>query len=450
MRTAAVVGAGLVCLTAGCSWGRFDDLVDSAPVVMLDEGDAVSSGFGSTLSTARNGDQVRLLGTGAPGANGGALFSLGTGQGPNPDPVDSGHCEPDGDPCFLGRQTAGLGLFANPASPDEDLDLCFVSGVGSKPTQGNGLLVRCDDDSEFVLRVPAGRVTDAVDAAVDGADPVVATLAADRNAAPALLAGVPSVQAAWFYAPRSFLPIELAPPVPQADDSYGTTVAVAEGESARLFAVGAPGENHVWLFRVPTGGAPEAVGCLGGPRGFGRALAAGRVNGDTTDDLVIADDVNVTVFDGANVLDLESGATLADCSLASLPAGSVIASFGCGSTRDVTGCASSEFGAAVAVGDLDGDGAGEIAVGAPRMKVRDVAQAGAVLLYDVGSDAAILLADAQFLSSAESGDLLGLAIATPEIDGRHIVAAGAPGGGKVALFYCNDLLSSALAGRRCE
>ncbi len=53
-----------------------------------------------------------------------------------------------------------------------------------------------------------------------------------------------------------------------------------------------------------------------------------------------------------------------------MPEGALISSFTCGSTDDIEGCESSRFGEALAIGDLDGDGDGELAVGAPEMKVR--------------------------------------------------------------------------------
>ena len=110
-----------------------------------------------------------------------------------------------------------------------------------------------------------------------------------------------------------------------------------------------------------------------------------------------------------------------------------------------SGCASSEFGAAVAVGDLDGDGDGEVIVGAPSMTVRDQSQAGALLVYDAENASDFKLADAKFISSAEQGDQLGRSIITPSIKGRDIILAGAPGNGKAALFYCSSLLPAGAA-----
>jgi hypothetical protein len=84
------------------------------------------------------------------------------------------------------------------------------------------------------------------------------------------------------------------------------------------------------------------------------------------------------------------------------------------------------------------------------MNVREEDAAGAVLLYDAEGPDPSRLTEALFVASVEQNDALGAALALPRIAGRQIVAAGAPGAGEVALFYCPDLLTSGLGGARCQ
>jgi hypothetical protein len=208
------------------------------------------------------------------------------------------------------------------------------------------------------------------------------------------------------------------------------------------------------LFLAPDGATPSYIGCLGGPVGFGRAFATGPVTKGGDDSLVVSDDSVVYVFD-ATALSTMVPTADADCSLGSLPAGSLVTSFTCGSTKNISDCESSEFGAALGVGDLDGDGDGEVVVGAPSMTVRHTRRAGAVIIYDVdppesAQDHLYDFKDIAFLSSADADDQLGRSIALPNLGDRHVLAAGAPGGGKAAVFYCPSFLPPELAGARCQ
>jgi hypothetical protein len=443
----AVLALG-VC---GCSWGRFDDVSENTPIVLLHEPGTMRGGFGVALATAKLGARSQLLSGGGQGSGTAAAFEIGTGDQPALDAVDSAFC--DGGPdnvCFLAAQFAGLGRARVPNGPL--FDLCFVIGLGkagSKP-EDTGLLTRCADSTEYSYLVPQRLQENFVDFSINNNQSEVVILQADRDEAPAFLASAPRGMGVWFYAPESADPVEL--PAPVEDPSYGKALAVVRVGDARVYAVGSPDSGRVWLFRHD-GTTPDAtyVGCLGENPRFGRTLTAGPVDRDADDDLVIADAAQVTVISGKALGALPAAVGTA-CSLGGLPSGSLLASFGCGSNNEIAGCGGADFGRALAVGDLDGDGDGEVIVGAPGMKARGVDRAGAVLVYDVevGSGAEHKLADVRFLSSAEENDELGAALATPSLGTRNIIVAGAPGGGKTALFYCSALLSGDKGGPRCQ
>lgn len=439
---------GLLCLSvSACSWTRFDDETDNAPIVLLDKPGALKHGFGVSLATVSSTDNNLVLVGGGVGDSTAALFSIGDGESPSTTSVDTGYCGTQ--PCFLSSSLAG---FANAPGPDRERPLCFAVGAGTSTTKG--IIFRCRDQSEYALPIPKD-AEQALDFALEMAQSDDFPVTSDRTDNPSLLATAPSARAAWFYASASTTPIELKTPSFKTladDDSFGKTLTIlpqtADSTSARVYAVGVANKNEVLLWKSNGGNSASYIGCLGGPAGFGRALTGGKVNRDDVSDLVVSDNTNVSVIDGQALFDLPE-TTSTDCSFGSLPAHALLDSFGCGTTSSLSGCPSSEFGAAVAVGDLDGDGDGEVIVGAPSMTVRDQSQAGALLVYDAENSSDFKLTDAKFISSAEQGDQLGRSITTPHIKDRDIILAGAPGNGKAALFYCSSLLPAGAAGSRC-
>jgi hypothetical protein len=272
------------------------------------------------------------------------------------------------------------------------------------------------------------------------------------------LATADEESAVWYYPALSKTFVDMPNPTDRRgrwDKPQVRTLSVARiGDDARLLAVGVPSKGAVRLFFAPDGVTPSYIGCLGGTSGFGRAFAAGPISKGGDDALVVSDDSIVYVFDAAALSTMVPTAGT-DCSLGALPAGALVTSFTCGSTKNISDCEASEFGAALGVGDLDGDGDGEVVVGAPSMTVRHTSRAGAVIIYDVdppetSKDHLYDFKDIAFLSSADADDQLGRSIALPDIGDRQVLAAGAPGGGKAAVFYCPSFLPPELAGARCQ
>jgi hypothetical protein len=450
----------LAGLSMGCSWSRYDDAVSNSPIVLLNRPKTVSNGFGTSLATATvdantPDAKVTLLVGGAPLTSGGAEFQLGTSDNPTLEARDTGHCLGSDAPCYFSSSPVALSRAKGPSATPEEL--CFVDGAGTA-SGDTGVVVRCISDVEYALGMPdvANRL---LDFSIKNAQPTLFHFGADRGPDAGLLASADEESAVWYYPPLSRSFVDITNPA----DAKGRwpkpqprTLAVARvGGDARLLAIGAPDEGSVRLFSLPDGATPSYVGCLGGTSQFGRAFATGPVlAGDDDDELVISDSSIVYVFDAAKLASLPP-TTNTDCSLGALPDGALVTSFTCGSTKNISGCDGSEFGVALGVGDLDGDGDGEVVVGAPSMTVRHASRAGAVLIYDVelsrsGTGHLYDLKDIAFLSSADVDDQLGRSLALPNLGKRQLLVAGAPGGGKAALFYCPSFLPSDLAGGRCK
>lgn len=447
----------VVALATGCSWWRFDDITENAPVVLLEKPGSMTTGFGVSLASGNVNGKGRLLVGGAEGASPAALYDLSSIDHPKVDPLGTHFCAGKKGRCFLGHSIAFLAETAVPPGHDEEnpdpgpVTSCVAQGIGHAPIEDNGLLFQCLDDTIFSRDVPDydDFYQDYIDTALSAAadQPEVVSVAGDGTQNPAIVVGAPSQPVAWFYAPGSEVPVELTPPA-KPGNTFGQEVAAWTVGETRIFAVAEPGVAALHLFRVASG-APEYIGCLGGTPGFARTLTTGPVFGDETSELVVSDDVNVHVFDGAKLAALPAATTIS-CTLAALPEGALVTSFGCGSTEEVTDCATSNFGSSLAVGDLDGDGDGEVIVGASGMTVRGENGAGAVLVWDVESLGDAVLADAKFLASAEPSDGLGGAVAAVRAGNRDIIAAGLSRSGKVALFYCSKLLPGSKRTGRCK
>lgn len=422
---AGVLGFGVVA----CSWTRFDDVQEDAPVLLLNKPDNVGYGFGSTVAAGEVDGFYRVFVGASPGRTGGAEFELGPKQGASTDAARSGHCDVG---CTLAKTAASM--------QRADLDglprtLCVAEGLGtadgSKPL---GVQIQCDaGDSAFLSAnaLPAGVVVDEPGKQL--------SLVAEDGDFPILMAGATGLSGApgkaWFYASSSQTPVELDAGV-SVGETYGAALVVVKMKGAAWLAVGEPGAGRVFLFDDQG----TLAGCLfppGANTQFGRTLAAGRIDGDSDEELIVADGQKAHVLSGA-VLAANSNAACAD-----LPAGAEIVALACRTTADLDGCGGSDFGAALAVADLDHDGDGEVLVGAPGMDVRDDASdGGAVFVFDVEPDHPDWVAETRFISSAEAGDKLGTAIGVVHQPDRDVFVAGAPGNGKAALFFCSKLRKS--------
>lgn len=238
--------------------------------------------------------------------------------------------------------------------------------------------------------------------------------------------------------------------VAEAYDGFGSSLCTGDfnGDGFDDLAIGVPGENegggdvHV-LFGssaglTVTGADLLYQGGAGGAQGaqepgdlFGLVLAAGHLNDDAFDDLVIAspredlvgheDEGRVQVFYGAS----DGLASRQQLTIDQATIGLV------GETDDA-------FGGAVATGDFNGDGRDDLAIGSNRgvgPPGSEIPGAGTVSIL-FGTTGGVAVAGAQLWSQdtegigdqAENGDAFGHALATGDFDGdgRDDLAVGVP------------------------
>ena len=243
---------------------------------------------------------------------------------------------------------------------------------------------------------------------------------------------------------------------PQDGDRFGAALVTGDfnGDGRMDLVVGIPGKKVGNSDGAGTVGIlyGSAAGLVAGPRlaqeqafqasqaddGFGAALAAGSLDGDNRDDLLIgaAGEDRVGALDAGMACPFLGGAGTF------LPRPCVFEE-----SAGVPAEALGRFGSSVAIGDLDDDGLDDAAVGAPGSALGGASGAGALFVFastpvDLQARHTLLLQDAG--GASDAGDLFGArsAIADFNGDGSADIAVAAtfdappdePRGGTLSIF----------------
>jgi hypothetical protein len=431
-----LVGLGVL----SCSFTRFSDLEQDTPVLLL----AVPGGFsdtGTTVAALRTKDSSWLY---AGASHNFLLYDMGTSDSPSQDAVGRIGCQMS-DGCWLGHHVAAT---IRSGKKKEDL-ACFAYGINIDRNQNVGIQAYCHDGSRMSLPVPA-EVTKVISATKKSSSALTIELAADRDGKDSTLLGaLPDSSLVWWY-PAGGASARLWVSPVASKKGQGTALAVLQTDDEPLAVVAdssSSSHGRLWILRTPASGSSETLGCIQGDAGFGRVLAPGRFLGTEVDDLAVSDDKQVFVLSQDAILAALSDVKAPEDCVSLEDVDEVLATK-CKTQDNWSDCENGQFGDALAPADLDGDDTDELLVGVPAADVRGENAAGVVLVYRIASDK-LTITDSLFISSAGSSDRLGQSVVGVPLSRPDVVVAGAPGGNKVATFFCSSLLGDEDRGARC-
>jgi len=234
---------------------------------------------------------------------------------------------------------------------------------------------------------------------------------------------------------------------PSVANHFGASVAMGSA-GGLFFAVGAPSDGHVYVYQPDATDASKIVpvGCAGdGASPSGDVIASGDVDGKGADDLLVAQGSGasrvVQVYLGE---ERPKAAAKEDCAVAWKPSSIVLR---CEETRGAGACATADFGKSIAVGDLDGDGNPDVAVGAPGASAEGESGSGVVFLYTPNKGSSV--ADVRYLGKPEGGAAFGVSVAIGRVGSQDTLAAAAAGKGAAYVLWCTNL-PGAPTGTRCR
>ncbi|MBX3246607.1 MAG: VCBS repeat-containing protein [Myxococcales bacterium] len=455
---------------AGCRLAPYGDLEDRAPIVALRAVDYPVSSFGNVLTTLEGPTGASRIaasaGTGSPfrgfdGWNGGATGSIGSFEllyeGCSRVTGDNANCE-------RGASAALAGI----ASWGDERDCVMSSslrvGLGASTDEGF-LRVRCESlprASFRLTRVPDVELGTSLAALAPGSALGVALVGAP---------GVPGggglyrvAQDATAAAPIA-LPDDLDLPsnarlgVALATAPIADAASVGLTSGASLILAGAPGASRVVVLAGGTFDDPMdgpglrlvLLGCVDGIRTRAPSatlmdglagLAAGDVTGDGVPEIFVGTDGSGVRM--VRLGDVSGGVGCGASDTSDDPPSTAIA---CPSVEGVT-CGG--FGAALAVGDANGDGVGDLLVGAPTSRTSEGETGAAYVLPGAAAGLDVATARALVPSSATDGALIGEEVAfftgaaTPGGGRRSEPVASAPGADRVYVFLCTGLAGDAV------
>lgn len=435
----------LVFAMGGCDWSAFDAYRVHTPVVSLTAPRSyVSARFGTTAGSLSDATSDWVVLSGGLNTD---VAALPLASGSDVLPTSVAPRLVCGQSASCGPGQAGTALVGVPRWGAGTR--CVMTGRFGAT---HSVLVRClDSDPPTTSEIlpPAGYENAGFGLAL--AAPRVRS-SADAASGDLVFVGAPA-DAGRIFAAQPGRIVDISPRGLPAGAALGEVLAAGRilgtggAPDDVLLVAGAPGVRAIYVLRgEPRAARPMTLlGCVvhAEEPGFGGAVAVGDIDGDSSDDVIAA----------ARAEEPGRLARVHVFLTSALPSTAVCdalawrgMSFEC---AEVPGrgaqCAGGAegFGAALAAGDLDGDGHDEVLVGAPGATVEGASEAGAVWVLRAtrvaGGPLVLTAADVLRDAFPEAGARLGAVVLAPRVAGRDEALAGVPGAREALLFLCSGL-----------
>jgi hypothetical protein len=426
--------AALLPLALGCSWTRFDDILENSPIQVLNAPKNLSA-LGKSVAAMPGKSSTLALGTGTEGY---AIYQFGKTNLESADALAQAKCSAS-EGCWLTDSVAAVShdLTSGRAA-------CFAVGIEAKPNEVAHALLYCEGDT--VRSIPLPDPTPAEIAALTSKSKALRLhFGSGPRLAPDLLVGaLPTSGVVWFYPAGTSSPV-VVPTPPSAGKSFGGSLAVATVGAQRLIIIGEPDAGKLYVMRTDGTAAPDASLCISGATNFAAAISTGHFTSTGSEDLAVASDDEVAVLPALENLTLSTDFAAACVPMSELGARSL----SCRALNSGNACEAMLSNPALSASDLDADDRDELLVGAPSASTRGNDAAGKILLTSFGKEKPALVEELS-LSSTESGDRFGTSVVGVPMSRPEVILAGAPGGNKLAAIFCTSLLPKGKGGVRCD
>lgn len=434
--TRCAATACLAMLIPACSWWRYDDVLEKSPVEII-AAPSESGGLGKNLAVVRKKGTARVL---VEANDELVAYEFDTEDLKSKDAVTQIGCR-SSQSCWFGRSMATIPRLSEDSSEPVQ---CAAFGLSIPANESTGIALWCADGKARSLPLPESAPPELTRLQPNAANPGLVFASGPRTEPTLLAAASVKSGTIWLYQVTTDQPL-LVPKPSAAGPTYATAMAVATSTDSRILAVAEPDAATVYVHLLDPTGATTLTLCLRGDAGSANALAAGPFTAEGSLDLAVLGSNELVVIpavDAWGMMDPNQGclnfADLTD--VRRLP---------CRALNAGNACNELMTGATLATANLDGTGPDELLIGTPAAGARGNDAAGKVLLASFAKTKPLVIGEL-LASSAESGDRLGASIVGVPLSGRDVVLAGAPGGNKLAAFFCTGLVSEGKDGARCD